>query len=80
MSEIVNRVAQSSLITFDLEDYYPEGKRMLLDISPWLYECLILREKEFRQHVEEHNWAQYKDVFVEIFKWMYKCWIDSAYG
>ena len=72
MSEIVNRVAQSSLITFDLEDYYPEGERVVLDISTWLYEGLILREKEFRQHVEEHDWTQYKDAFVAV-----KCSTDA---
>ena len=66
MSEIVNRVAQSSLITFDLEEYYPEGERMVIDISTWLYEGLILREKEFRQHVEEHEWSQYKDAYVAV--------------
>ena len=46
--EIVNRVAKSSLITFDLEEIYPEGKRMRLDLSQWLEQGFILREKEFR--------------------------------
>ena len=36
--DIVNRVANSALVTFDLEDFYPEGKRIALDISPWLFE------------------------------------------
>ena len=66
MSEIVNRVAQSKLITFDLEDYYPKGERVLLDISPWLYEGVILREKEFRQEVEAHDWAVYNAKYVAI--------------
>ncbi len=66
MSEIVNRVAQSKLITFDLEDYYPKGERVLLDISPWLYEGVILREKEFRQEVEAHDWAVYNGKYVAI--------------
>ena len=66
MSEIVNRVAQSSLITFDLEEYYPEGKRILLDISQWLLEGLILKEKDFRLHVEKHDWTQYKDSYVAV--------------
>ncbi|MGB5555380.1 MAG: DUF2480 family protein [Flavobacteriaceae bacterium] len=64
--EIVNRVAQSKLITFDLEDYYPEGKRVQFDIKDWLYEGMILREKEFRSFVAEHHWAQYKDAFVAL--------------
>ncbi|MEN8800267.1 MAG: DUF2480 family protein [Flavobacteriaceae bacterium] len=66
MSEIVNRVSQSSLVTLDLEEYYPEGKRVLFDISPWLYEGMILREKEFRQHISEHSWETYKGNFVAI--------------
>ena len=46
--EIVNRVAKSPLITFDLEEIYPQGKRMRLDLSQWLEQGFILREKEFR--------------------------------
>ena len=64
--EIVNRVAQSKLLTFDLEDYYPQGKRVLLDIKDWLYEGFILREKEFRNHVSSHDWAQYTDAYVAL--------------
>ena len=64
--EIINRVAQSKLVTFDLEDYYPEGKRVVLDIKDWLYEGLILREKEFRKTVLAHNWAQYEDTYVAL--------------
>ncbi|MBT8205668.1 MAG: DUF2480 family protein [Eudoraea sp.] len=66
MSEIVNRVAQSKLITFDLEEYYPEGERIELDIKDWLYEGLILREKEFRAHADAHDWASYQDAFVAL--------------
>lgn len=66
MSEIVNRVSQSSLVTFNLEDYYPKGDRVLLDIKPWLYEGMILKEKDFRQHVLAHSWDDYKDAFVAI--------------
>ncbi|WP_340075949.1 DUF2480 family protein [Leptobacterium sp. I13] len=64
--EIKNRVAQSKLITFDLEEYYPEGKRVLFDIKDWLYEGLILKEKEFRQHAKEHNWEQYKNSYIAL--------------
>ncbi|MBT8282227.1 MAG: DUF2480 family protein [Muriicola sp.] len=64
--EIVNRVSSSPLVTFDLEEYYPEGKRLLLDISPWLLEGIILKEKEFRQYVNEHPWENYKDAFVAL--------------
>ena len=64
--EIVNRVAQSKLLTFDLEDYYLEGNRMVIDIKAWLHEGIILREKEFRNFVGEHNWEQYQDTYVAL--------------
>ncbi|HET8736080.1 MAG TPA: DUF2480 family protein [Pricia sp.] len=63
---ILNRVAQSKLVTFNLEDYYPEGRRLLLDIKHWLHEGFILREKEFRIQVAAHDWAQYKDAYVAL--------------
>ncbi len=64
--EIINRVASSKLITIDLEDFYPEGTRILFDISKWLFEGLILKEKDFRESVENHNWSQYKDNYVAL--------------
>lgn len=63
---IINRVAQSKLVTFNLEDYYPTGKRILFDISEWLYEGLILREKDFRAAVEAHDWSQYTNTYVAL--------------
>jgi len=64
--EIINRVANSKLKVIDLEDYYPEGNRIAFDIKDWLLEGLVLREKEFRQYVSEHNWSQYQDSYVAL--------------
>lgn len=64
--EIINRVAKSKLVTIDLEDHYPEGERILLDIKDWLYEGLILREKDFREQVKAHDWSGYRDKFVAV--------------
>ena len=64
--EIINRVANSSLMVFDLEDHYPMGQRILFDIKNWLYEGFVLREKDFRQAVKEHDWSQYKDAYVAL--------------
>jgi hypothetical protein len=64
--EIVNRVANSALITIDLEDYYPKGTRVYFDIKEWLYEGLVLREKEFRSFVNTHDWSTYKDHFIAL--------------
>ncbi len=66
MSDIVNRVAQSQLKTIDLEDYYPIGERIFLDIEQWLYEGLVLREKEFRASVADYDWSQYQDKYVAV--------------
>lgn len=64
--EIVNRVASSKLVTVDLEELYPEGERMLFDIKDWLFQEIILKEKEFRASVKNHDWSQYKNSFVAI--------------
>jgi len=64
--EIINRVANSKLVTIDLEDYYPKGERIILDIKDWLLEGFVLREKDFRQHAIDHNWEQYKNCFVAL--------------
>lgn len=64
--EIINRVANSKLITFDLEDYYPKGERVLFDIKGWLMEEIILKETDFRASVKAHNWAQYQDNYVAL--------------
>ncbi len=64
--EIINRVAKSSLITIDLEEFYPEGKRVVLDISQWLFKGLILREKDFRESIKNYHWENYKDVYVAL--------------
>lgn len=64
--EILNRVANSKLVVIDLEDYYPDGERILFDIKDWLYEGFVLKEKDFRTHVATHNWSQYQDAFVAL--------------
>lgn len=64
--EIVNRVAASKLITFDLESYYPEGTRTLIDIEVWLFQGLLLREKEFRTAIDQHDWSQYQNHYIAL--------------
>lgn len=63
---IVNRVANSPLITFNLEDYYPKGERVVYDIRQNLFQEMILKEKDFRASVKEHDWSQYKDQYVAL--------------
>ena len=65
--EIRNRVAESKLVVIDLEDYYPEGERTLLDISPWLVEGIILVEKQFRETVNSFDWSIFENKYVALY-------------
>ena len=67
MDEIVNKVANSALVVFDLEDYYPIEIRSKIDISQWLLEGFLLKEKDFREQLNRHDWAQYQGQNVAIF-------------
>ncbi len=64
--EIINKVAQKNIKTIDLEDFYPNEKRVLFDISEYLYEGLILKEKNFRKQLDENDWSQYENCFVAL--------------
>jgi len=65
--EIKNKVAENTkLITFDLEDYYVAGNRIQVDISQWLDQGFILREKEFRASLNNHDWEQYKGSYIAV--------------
>ncbi|MGH2666561.1 DUF2480 family protein [Flavobacterium sp.] len=66
MEEIVNKVAGSALEVFDLEDYYPKGTRTQIDISQWLYEGFLLKEKDFREVLKTEDWSKYQNQFVAI--------------
>ena len=63
---IINKVAQSGLVSFDLAELYPQGERVLYDIKDNLFHGLILREKDFRDFIKEHNWEQYSGKHVAI--------------
>lgn len=67
MEEIINKVAISVLEVFDLEDFYPSGIRTQLDISQWLEEGFLLKEKEFREALKNYNWEQYQNQYVAVF-------------
>jgi hypothetical protein len=66
MDEIINRVANSALEVFDLEDYYPNGTRTQIDLAQWLLEGFLLKEKDFREALKNHDWTQYQNHFVAI--------------
>lgn len=66
MEEIVNRVAKSPLITFNLEDYYDQGDRVVFDIKDQLFQGMVLREKDFREFLRSHDWSAYNGKNVAV--------------
>jgi hypothetical protein len=66
MEELVNKVAQSGLLTVDLEDYYPNGKRMQIDLALQLFMGQILKEKDFRLWIKNEDWTQYNNCYVAV--------------
>jgi hypothetical protein len=65
-NEIINRVAQSGIVSFDLEEYYHQGERVLYDIKQNLFQEMILREKDFREFIKTFDWSIYKDKNVAL--------------
>ena len=65
--KIVNKVANSGLINFDISDLIPKGTRKGIDLKDFLFEGLILREADFRQKISEINPEDYKEVYVYIY-------------
>lgn len=66
--EIRNRVAENtSLVNFDLSKLVPKGERKGIDLKDFLWEGLILKEKDFRENVEKINAEDYQNSFVYIY-------------
>lgn len=63
---IINKVALSPLLSIDLEEYYPKESIVTFDLKPHLFMELILKEKEFRAALQNHDWSQYKDKIVAV--------------
>ncbi|MBF9255169.1 DUF2480 family protein [Pontibacter sp. 172403-2] len=66
MEELINRVAQSALTTINLEELLHPGERVVYDIKENLFHGLILREKDFRAFVKEHDWSAYDGKNIAI--------------
>ena len=65
--ELVNKVAQSGLITIDLEDFFPKEEILSFDIKDFLFRGLILKELDFRTILKQHDWLKYKDKITAVF-------------
>jgi hypothetical protein len=67
MSEaIVNKVANSGLISLDLENFLPKEEEVLFDLKDHLFMGLILKEKDFREALKNLDWSVYQDKYVAI--------------
>lgn len=64
---LVNRVAKSGLITINLEDFYPKFPVVEFDLKDYLFRELLLREKDFRAAMAEHDWTQYEGKNLTVF-------------
>ncbi|WP_114748694.1 DUF2480 family protein [Pleomorphovibrio marinus] len=67
MNEIINRVANSPLVSLDLEEFHTKGERVSFDLSDFLYQGLVVKEKEFRNSLKEMDWANFKGKYVAVF-------------
>jgi len=64
---IINRVANSNLITIDLSEWISEYRILSLDIQPHLFHGLILKEADFRDWIKSYDWSQYQASLVKVF-------------
>lgn len=65
-NEIINKVASSGLTEFNLEDFYPKGERAVFDLKEFLFQGLILKEKDFREALKTFDWTNYQDKYVAV--------------
>jgi hypothetical protein len=63
---IENKVDKSGLISLDLNDFVPDEGRAIVDVKDFMFEGVMVKEKDFREKVKNYDWAQYKDKFVGI--------------
>lgn len=66
MAEFVNKVAESGLITIDLENWYPKGEIVVFDLKDYLFMGMIVKEKEFRDTLKNTDWEVYRNKMVSI--------------
>ena len=66
MAEFVNKVAESGLITIDLENWYPKGEIVVFDLKDYLFMGMIVKEKEFRDTLKNTDWDIYRNKMVSV--------------
>ena len=64
---LINKVAESGLVSLDLAQYLTKNDIVVFDIKPYLFMELILKEKDFRASLSSIDWSIYQDKIVGIF-------------
>ncbi len=67
MEELRNKVAESGIITINLEDFFPVDPIVSFDIKDFLFMEMLLKEKDFRASLDNHNWEQYRNKHVAVY-------------
>ena len=63
---LVNKVAESGLVTLNLEKYIPSGEIILFDLKDYLFMGLILKEKDFRESLKQIDWEIFRGKNVAV--------------
>ena len=66
MSELINRVAASAIVSLNMEEFYPQEERIKFDLADYLFQGLVLREKEFRAALKSMDWDFYQGKWVAV--------------
>ncbi|MCM0060076.1 MAG: DUF2480 family protein [Algoriphagus sp.] len=66
MSELINRVAASAIVSLNMEEFYPQEERVNFDLAGYLFQGLVLREKEFRAALKVLDWNQFTGKWVAV--------------
>jgi len=66
METIVNKVAESGILTLDLAPFIPVGDVAVFDLKPFLFREMILKEKDYRAALQTHDWQQYAGRHVAL--------------
>ena len=67
MEALINKVAESGIVTINLEDFFPNEPICSFDIKDFLFMEMLLKEKDFRASLENHDWEQYRHKHVAVF-------------
>ena len=73
MDQVINKVSESSLITLNLEDYFPKEEVVLFDMKDYLFMGLILKEKDFREALKNLDLTQFNNKSVAV-----TCSVDAV--